>query len=294
MIGSQLSTNAQLVIGFPGSGKTTFLAALWHLVSSQEIETALSFKEFFGNDEYLNEITKKWIEYEQMERTPIGEFNDVSMRLTNPETEEAVDVSFSDLAGETFWQQWSERTCSKEYAELVSRSGGTILFVHPEKKHCPTSIAMTAKAKAAVASTVKKKKAKANETRKSIEWCPTNAGMQTAIVEVLQFINKLKTVPMFRVAVVVSAWDLLGKKPGEPEEWLAGEVPLLSQFLSANRNTMPSRIFGVSAQGAELNEARTNADKVTQPSERILITGSGVQKHDLTEIIKWVMVPSDD
>ena len=32
-----------VVLGLPGSGKTTFLAALWHLVFSRETETKLRF-----------------------------------------------------------------------------------------------------------------------------------------------------------------------------------------------------------------------------------------------------------
>jgi len=293
MTETDISTKTQMVIGFPGSGKSTFLAALWHLVSSQEVETVLSFKQYFGNDEYLNEITQKWIEYEQLGRTPVGELFDAAMRLSNVESGETVDISFADLAGETFWEQWNGRTCTREYAELVAKSCGAILFLHPDKKYCPTPISATSLAKEALSAVVVREEVEDRE-KEAIEWSPDKAAMQTAIVEMLQFIARLKSEPKFRVAVVISAWDLLGKNSGKPEEWLAKEIPLLSQFLKANYCSMPSRVFGVSAQGDELIKARDDAHKIHQASERISITGPDVGKHDLTGIIKWIMVHSDD
>ena len=39
----------QLVVGLPGSGKTTFLAALWYLVVWGEVATALRLDRLHGN-----------------------------------------------------------------------------------------------------------------------------------------------------------------------------------------------------------------------------------------------------
>ena len=38
----------QLVVGLPGSGKTTFLAALWHALESAEVSLALQLTEVHG------------------------------------------------------------------------------------------------------------------------------------------------------------------------------------------------------------------------------------------------------
>ena len=40
-MGSSIVDQQYMVFGFQGSGKTTFAAALWHLVDSEEMATAL-------------------------------------------------------------------------------------------------------------------------------------------------------------------------------------------------------------------------------------------------------------
>ena len=48
------------VVGLPHSGKTTFLAAIWHLINAGEMSTKLIVKELRGNTAYLNEIADRW------------------------------------------------------------------------------------------------------------------------------------------------------------------------------------------------------------------------------------------
>ena len=47
-----------MVFGFQGSGKTTFAAALWHLVDSEEIPTALIKGKHVGDFSYLEEMAQ--------------------------------------------------------------------------------------------------------------------------------------------------------------------------------------------------------------------------------------------
>ena len=58
------------VVGLPGSGKTTFLAALWHMVREDGAVTALQFDSMRnGNFEHLNALAKRWREGSIQERT---------------------------------------------------------------------------------------------------------------------------------------------------------------------------------------------------------------------------------
>ena len=59
-----------VVLGLPGSGKTTFLAALWHLLTSDEVETRLSLVSLqAGESAHLNEIAALWRRARVQERT---------------------------------------------------------------------------------------------------------------------------------------------------------------------------------------------------------------------------------
>jgi predicted ATPase len=74
------SEKSFVICGLPGSGKTTFLAALWHLVSSREIETKLKFGSLRSGDmTHLNEIAARWRSAKVQDRTKVGPAQLVSM-----------------------------------------------------------------------------------------------------------------------------------------------------------------------------------------------------------------------
>jgi hypothetical protein len=91
------------------------------------------------------------------------------------------------------------------------------------------------------------------------------------------------------VAVVVSAWDLVGEAQLEPKEWMRREMPLLSQFLQTNQETFESRIYGVSALGGNIKDTRTRSSLIGMThSERIVCMGPDCPPHDLTAPILWL------
>jgi hypothetical protein len=107
------------------------------------------------------------------------------------------------------------------------------------------------------------------------------------VVELLQFL--LEHQPEGgRLAVVVSAWDRAAGA-ASAEGWVAERMPLLDQFLRANRERLSVRFYGVSAQGGDI---RTGADGLlgkATPAERITVLGPGATPHDITAPVKWLM-----
>src|SRR5665213_1382220 len=98
-----------VIMGLPGSGKTTFLAALWHLVEAEEISCRLKLGSYKGDLTYLNRIAEAWRTFQKVPRTSqIGD-TDVTINLTNRETGVQGSVFFPDLAGETFDAQVEAR-----------------------------------------------------------------------------------------------------------------------------------------------------------------------------------------
>ena len=70
-----------VVCGLPGSGKTTFLAALWHLVQSKEANTVLTLESLvYGQYEYVNAIRERWLKGRQQTRT-VGDVRKVGIDL---------------------------------------------------------------------------------------------------------------------------------------------------------------------------------------------------------------------
>ncbi len=302
-------------MGLPRTGKTTFLAALWQVVASNEITAGLRLKELFGDDEHLNTIRRQWLSCEEFERTKLGSEKVVTMRLHEPESNSTADIVFPDLSGETFQQQWEYRQWTVEYANLVRDAVGAILFLHPDKVNRQASIL---EVNAAVAEIDDIFDGKHNENGESdqdiseareehptrsqiradeggsdsstIEWDAKYSATQTQLVELLQFISneELQRCP-FRIAIVVSAWDKLRSLNMSPSVWVRSELPFLDQFLTANGETFEHRIYGVSAQGGDLKEDISMLTKFVQHTQRIEVVGQDVPDHDLTGIVKWVM-----
>ncbi|WP_219930979.1 hypothetical protein [Pectobacterium atrosepticum] len=57
-----------------------------------------------------------------------------------------------------------------------------------------------------------------------------------------------------RIAVMISAWDLVRDMELTPCDWLASHMPLVAQFLRANQTYFEFQIYGVSAQGVSLED----------------------------------------
>ena len=60
-----------LVIGLPRAGKTTYLAAFWHLLLSEEVADALQMAELQPSREHLNNITALWRQWKKIARTAL-------------------------------------------------------------------------------------------------------------------------------------------------------------------------------------------------------------------------------
>ena len=118
-----MTERSMIICGLPGSGKTTFLAALWHLVSSREIETALRFESLRNGDAaHLNALATRWRSARIQDRTAVAANRLVSMNLLdaggNP-----VRLTFPDLSGESYRRMWEERDCDPAVAGALTAWG---------------------------------------------------------------------------------------------------------------------------------------------------------------------------
>ena len=287
-----------ILIGLPSTGKTTFLAAFWHVVESTEIPGSLLLKELQGDWSHLNLVRDRWLRCEPMGRTAQSGDTMVSMRLTDPSLSMITEVLFPDMAGETFNLHWLDRRWSKDYDDLVREASGLLLFVHPQQVVDPTRIFEANE----LVDTLDGNKEKDDQPAKNgdsddgsaeedtVPWAADSATTQVKLVDFLQFfIHRKESRHIFKISVIISAWDLVTDQGQSPEEWLSSRMPFLAQFLRANSELLPSNVFGVSAQGGKYpDNAKTLLLKM-RPSERIIVVGSGYSGNDVTMPVKWLM-----
>lgn len=287
-----MSKRSVVVMGLPGSGKTTFLAALWHLVSEKEVPCSLTYVSLqTDNIEHLHEIASQWRAAKKQERTAQGGDKLVSMIL-KAEGGDPQTVTFPDVAGEAFLQMWGLRECDETVAGWL-KEPGVLLFIHADKVTVPKWV-IDEKLLMEDLGIPPEDEAEAEEV---VDWSPDVAPTQVQLVDLLQ---SMQTEPLDvgprRLAIILSAWDKAAGRGLSPEEYLARRMPLLDQFLKHGLGPhWERRIYGISAQGGDYDDDTTtlpDAERLRDidvPSQRILVVYAGSKSNDLTEPLQWLL-----
>lgn len=278
-----------VVLGLPGSGKTTFLAALWHLLTSGEVSTKLNLVRLnTDQSSHLNEIAALWRKAKVQERTLSAGDRTVTMWLQAGIAPE-FQLSFPDLAGESFQEMWEWRRCAPEVAACM-QSRGVLLFVHADKIKKPGWIIEDIEDAEAMGLPM--------EPGKPVSWSARLAPTQVKLVDILQSLqSEALDIGPRRVAIVLSAWDKAVGSGKRPEEYLTEHLPLLQQYLRHGLDKAWNvKVFGVSAQGGVYDEQGKPANEEAQrireidvPSERIAVVSAEGDSHDLTEPLQWLL-----
>ncbi|MFC0403113.1 TRAFAC clade GTPase domain-containing protein [Paraburkholderia rhizosphaerae] len=285
-----MAERAAVIIGLPSSGKTTFLAALWHLVTARDVDTALRFGGLrAGNASHLNQIAQRWRDAKVQDRTAITGNRLVSINLMDP-TGEAGRVTFPDVPGEAYRRMWEERDCEIEIGEIL-KTGGVLLFVHADTIRAPQWVVNEAELSKALGLEV--------PAGKPVPWHPRLAPTQVQLVDLLQMLrmSPLDVGPR-RLAIMLSAWDKARGEGLAPDDYLKTKLPLLSQYLRRSADGWTYRVYGLSAQGGDYDPTEEGAKRVPEAEElraldrastRIQLVGPIPETHDLTEPIAWLM-----
>jgi hypothetical protein len=333
-----LVDHRHIVIGFQGSGKTTYAAALWYLVDvrAKGVTTKLSKGSHSGEYAYLETIADAWERGYQVKRTGVGTWEAVTINLKAETVDGDIELSFNDMSGESFEQIFVSREYDARLEAMVSGCDGLLLFVSADRQVDDVSLvdfgmmfpeempdesehddeeeaaggaraeilAPGAESAKTLGAAVEQGdetprrhgEVSATPTGRPSEFTPALTPRQVQIVDLLEAFSDppLELRPK-RIAVVVSAWDLVNSDV-TPEGWLQNKMPLLDQYLRSRSDEFETRIYGVSAQGGRLPQQgqpdegsdRQELLAMLVPSRRIRVVGHGADDHDLTHPIAWL------
>jgi hypothetical protein len=277
------------IVGLPSSGKTTLLAALWHIVREPGSTTTLSFDGLSqGNYEHLNTLAKRWRAGKIQQRTQISGARNVMMRLRDA-AGQRVEVSFPDLPGEDFARMWERRELDKGMLATLS-APALVLLVNGDTIRMPAWVvermALTKKLGIEPAEV------------EPIDWSADLAPTQVRIVDLLQMLMSGDlNIGGRRLAVLISAWDKVEDEGLTPAAILESKLPLLHQYLCNGRDPWTWHVWGLSAQGGvyedpEKGESFAETDKLRdleRPSDRIKVVDEDVVSSDITKPLKWLI-----
>lgn len=277
------------IVGLPASGKTTFLAALWHMVREPGSQTALSFDRLNdGNYEHLNNLAKRWRAGNIQQRTQLSGAKDVSMQLKNDEGLK-VQVSFPDLPGEDFSRMWERRELDKVTLETL-KAQALVLIINGDTIVMPAWLAEW--------NTLRQKIGSAAHKAEPVEWSADIAPTQVRIVDLLQMLMSGELdIGERRLALLISAWDQVEGEELTPSEILESKLPLLSQYLSSGRDPWTWQVWGLSAQGGiyedpEKGDHFPETDSLRdleRASDRIKVVSDSTLTSDITKPLEWLI-----
>jgi double-GTPase-like protein len=265
------------LVGLPNTGKTTYLAALWNALQENTTDHSLRLVRYPSNGAYLSSIHESWLRGEVVGHTPRdgGEHVELQVEIDG----QSVALSIPDVSGESFEDVIIRRQVDTVVDGLLTTAHGILVFAHPDHLRPRITIAQARKMGAMSEATSEPKRTG-----------PLNRLLLPAemhIVDLLQAIQlrcRSEGGPdQQRVAVIVSAWDLLQQEGLSPVEWVEGRMPMLHGYLTCTL-TNRYQVFGISAQGGPAGTDMAEKDPATKAR---VVEPNGEEHGDITKPIVW-------
>ena len=294
-------TRANLVLGLPASGKSTYIAALGHILLNQDVETELRL-ELSDDESHILSLQQRWLRYEVLKHTPTGAENWVTFHLISNLSEQKISLELPDFSGESLKNAIATGIYPEELAAALGESTGIFLFTNAAGKQDDILLndlygmlpAQPVHNQSDNANHPTHHDASANNT-KHIDTSKALTFDATAMPEEPKLVQLLQTISDFsakkrKLVVMVSAWDVVYASDSEarPVDWLRVNKPMLWQFLNHNTPLWETRIYGVSAQGGRIPEDTETLKKVSKASQRVKMIGYDAKLHDLTAPLAWL------
>jgi Double-GTPase 1 len=283
----QTHSNKCILMGLPQSGKSTFLAALWHVVESGEVDNSIKVNFLPIERDYLNKLRELWESCLPLERNKADFIQKIVLNITNNRNQVISDFIVPDVSGEMFELQFESRKLSSGYVEMLRSINGVLLFIDPDRLIKPILISE--------AFPLICENCGPLTVQNNIKpWTHKGAPTQVVLVDLLQIITTYLDSGI-KLGVIISAWDLIIEAPDPeykkltPSEWLEKELPLLSQYIKANSNYFEAQTFGVSAQGSKYTENNLKLQSLSKSSKRIIVQIDSKISNDITLPVKWLL-----
>jgi energy-coupling factor transporter ATP-binding protein EcfA2 len=268
------------LVGDPGTGKTTFLAAFYNAV--QEPHGEITLNRHPEAARYLEEIRQAWLSEQEVPHTPSGHGEMIELDLTIGGQQVMVEIP--DLNGESFRGVFTNRQVSETVDDLLASTAGLLVCVSGRALNLPMSLIEEQRIRGELPS-------RPNVATAPAVFDPANCPLDVKTVDLLQVIGERNTTMApeeRRVAVIVSAWDELRSVAQRPDGWVEANMPMLHQYLRSTLHEGGYRIYGMSAQGGPYKGDGEQASKNPAVRPQVL-EPDGIEHHDVIAPFAWVV-----
>src|SRR5260221_7152071 len=197
-----------LLVGLPETGKTNFLVGLDVVLDNQVDPNGLVHSDHADDRAYLEPLRAQWLRGEKLEHTSrLAPPPPHQLLVHHPASGTHATFHIPDLAGERFDSQFITRSLPNEFGLRMKRETGLIIFLH-----CGHEADHDLLEHPQFMDTESTTETSSITPVQAADWPIEQASKQVKLVDLLQFAADLRKVPL-RVAVAISAWDLVEKAP---------------------------------------------------------------------------------
>ena len=267
-----------LIIGKPGSTKTTFLAQF--VTIARKSKSSVKFWKTPENIQPIENAIKKLRAGEETGSTPAED----NLIITLPVTIKGnnIEMVCPDYGGEQINEILNLREINLHWSGLITNSNSWILFIRPKKLEDTFDLS-------------NKSHSDNTENEEEEKVVPEfKVSDQSSIIELIQIMLSIKkvsyqkTINSPKLTIALTCWDEV-KEQITPGDLLKKDLPLLNQFLEKNWAEDALKIMGVSAQGFKLN-TQENKDKYLDDGPdkfAYVVKGNSIEQvNDLTLLIE--------
>jgi GTPase SAR1 family protein len=279
-----MSEKGILFSGLPGSGKTTYLAALWYYIFNNRADIGYTCDSLEDTElTYLNSISRSWASCSKVIRTNQNKIEMVDLKMIHTASKKSIALRIPDLSGETFNSLFRDREWLEEFDNLIENVKGLVLFLNPSDQKNKPKLIDQEKEKYRIFD------ADLVNNNPDSAWTDKLVPSQVKLVDFLQMVDFHKPNSIKKIAVIISSYDLV-KSGKEPEKWCKEELPLLHQYLQANMEIFTAKYFGVSSQGGtyENDKIKEKLLAVEDPLERISVTDGITISNNILSPLLWI------
>lgn len=270
-----MSETPVCLVGLPGAGKTTFLAAFWAATRDVPRPGAYSIVGFPADPTYLQKIADSWFDAKPVERNTTASVEPIELDL-RAEGRMNLQLRVPDLNGESFRDAAAHRQIDKHVAELVGGSELILFFVNAATARTHVSLA-----------DMPPDPPSEKPPPPYEEFDPKKLESDILNAELLHLLPQLVPTPERPppIVVVVSAWDTVDALQQPPRTWLSRQQPMFAQTLDEYARRAQVQVIGVSAQGADYESTPGVAQK--PPDERPLVVDGSTRSADIGLPFAW-------
>lgn len=266
-----------IIVGQPGTSKTTYLSQLVLQVESKK--KAIKFRNKPDDLSILRDAISQLRNGEEVQVTPSENNEVIKLPLLMDGNE--IDLVCPDYAGEQISDILKERKINTKWMDLIVKSDGWIIFIRP--------------ALLSVSYDISTKSIQEAEPVKQPINTEFKISDQSNLIELLQILRHYKKCTVQqesktpKLLVAFTCWDELDEKVS-PIEYVQKQLPLFYEYIANNWNKDSFSFAGLSAQGGKIAEVKENYE-IYGPEESAYIVeqNGGDNVYDLSLLLTKVL-----